>query len=644
MELNSEQQNAKEHHKGNLLIIASAGTGKTTTIVERYVSLVEKRNVNPDEILMTTFTNKAAKDMIMKIKKRTNLVPKYIGTMHSLFLRILRDNEKMAENSDFTLITDEASKKKIVREILVEAKIDARIENVKYFLAWIARFKNRGILAEDLSWERLEEDSQKEFTEEALDDEIMIVKTELKQSVNKIYKLYQAYLKKHRLLDFDEILLLTFKLFNENEEMREKYSNKFKYLMVDEAQDLNIVQMRILELLQNENLCLIGDDCQNIYEWRGSSNKFIFEFNENQKKIFLTKNYRSNEKIISGINKIISKMSFKIDKNLECTREKGENIKIYDFYSLDEEIDSIAFEVKKLIEKGEKEENIAVLFRTNYLGKKIERVFRRNKIPCHLSKTVTFFEREEVKDFISFLKLKVNPYSVIDFERVVLLNPGIGIATVEKIKEIANKDNLSFVEVLDNLESLKLKDYYERALENLKNGLLDFDTSPYVSFMDTLTYGRIISDKYEKELRKLDEKLENLEVLKGWFNGGEFSKDSIKEILDGLIETEKKEKTKDKVILSTIHAAKGLEWKNVFLACCNEKILPYYTDDLTKIKKDSELRLFYVAVSRAKDNLQITYSNKHDWKEFHRSHFLDILGGRLEDEGSELGFVSGDEF
>jgi superfamily I DNA/RNA helicase len=164
--------------------------------------------------------------------------------------------------------------------------------------------------------------------------------------------------------------------------------------------------------------------------------------------------------------------------------------------------------------------------------------------------------------------------------------------------------------------------------------------------METFTYGRLISDRYENEPRKLDDKIENLEVVGSWFKE-EFSKDVIRDILDGLIDAEKREKTDGKVILSTIHAAKGLEWNNVFLACCNEKILPYYTDELSNVKKDSELRLFYVAVSRAKDNLQISYANKHDWKEFKGSGFLGIVGGFGGSEvggGCGGGFVSGDEF
>ena len=233
--------------------------------------------------------------------------------------------------------------------------------------------------------EELEEDKSPEETnksiEEIIEGEIVRVSSATKKLGIKVYKEYQRKLNDSNMLDFDDILLLTYRLFDKNKKMKDYYSNKFKSIMVDEAQDLNVVQRNILELLQRDNLCLIGDDCQNIYSWRGSSNELIFKFDKRHKKIILEDNYRSNKEIIEAVNKIILGLSFKIDKKLRCTREKGEKIKIKEFYSFDEEIDFLVSEAKQLIEDKEKPEEISVLFRTNNLGKKIERLFRMNKIP-----------------------------------------------------------------------------------------------------------------------------------------------------------------------------------------------------------------------------------------------------------------------
>jgi len=268
IKLNKEQIEAINFVSGNLLIIASAGTGKTTTIVERYANLVKNHNYKPSEIMMTTFTNKASKDMIKKIVEKTGSEPPYVGTMHSLFLKMVRSNAKLLSlDPDFTLIHDESDKKKIIRQILSAEKIDNKAENVNYFVRWISRFKNVGVLAENLSENlSIDENINQGIIEEVLDDEIVRVDTTLRKYVNKIYKKYEQELSKRNSIDLDDILLLMFKLLDKNPDIREVYSKKFKAIMVDEAQDLNVVQKNILNLLRNNNLCLIGDDCQNIYE------------------------------------------------------------------------------------------------------------------------------------------------------------------------------------------------------------------------------------------------------------------------------------------------------------------------------------------------------------------------------------------
>ena len=625
IKLNKEQLRAINKLEGDLLIIASAGTGKTTTIVERYINLVKNHGIQPNQILMTTFTNKAAKDMIKKICKKTDKISEYIGTTHSLFLNLLRIHANIIfENPDFTLLTEDKDKVKIIRQILDEKGIDTRKDNIKYFKRWIEKFKNIGVLAENLS-EDIDIEIGQGVVEEEIDADIIHISSNLRKEVNKVYKKYQQYLKKINQIDFDDILLLTHKLLEENEDIKNKYRDQFKNIMVDEAQDLNVVQMKILELLQDNNLCLIGDDCQNIYEWRGSSNKLVFDFEKNKDSIYLKENYRSNQKIISAVNKIIKEVTFKIDKELVCTREEGEDIRIELFDDFEDELDFVITEVKSLLDKGEKKEEIAVLFRINEIGKHVERKFIKNKIPCHLTKSKGFFNREEIKNIISFLKLKVNKNSLIEFERVILLMEGFGKSKVKEFEKISKIEKCSLIDSFKFKNKLKLNIKLSENLNTLNLILKNYSKNPISLFLNNFEYLNKLTKKYKKEPNKLEDKLENIEVLRQLFNNYGNSKEQIKKFLDEMISLEKRENTEDKVILSTIHSSKGLEWKHVFLVCCGEGMLPFYTKSLDKFKKDSELRLFYVAVSRAKDNLVISHSDNFTWRNFKKSKFLEII-------------------
>ncbi|VVB77644.1 ATP-dependent DNA helicase Rep [uncultured archaeon] len=646
LKLNKEQKEAINTTKGNLLIVASAGTGKTTTIVERYVKLIKDKVCNPGEILMTTFTNKAAKDMTEKIAKRTDKLPDYIGTMHSLFLRILRDNSKIFfKNANFTLITDDSEKKKIIKEIIKKENIKASADDISYVVRRIGIFKSLGIFSESLVYNKDNNNEKKSREEKMLEDEIVYVSPEISDKIVLFYKKYQEFLKNSNLLDFDDILLYTLELFVKYPEIKEKYKSKFKVIMVDEAQDLSVVQIKIINHLANDNLCLIGDDSQNIYEWRGSSNELVFQFEKDHKKIILEENYRSTGNIISAVNKTIASMKFKIPKKLRCTKEKGDRIIIEGFEDVGEEIDYIVDNVKD-IQKKVPLHDIAVLVRTNYLGKDIEREFIRNKIPCHLSKSKNFLEREEVKDIIAYLNLIVNPCSAVDFERLIKIFPGVGNVSIEKIKQYAWNNELNFIEVLSKTNGIKINDLVKNALLTVDE-MLKTPGNPVDVFLEKMNYEELLSNKYSDENLKLEDKLENVNLVLDLFseyynvagtasniasnlvntssNSNIGNINIIKNFLDSLIELGKKEKDNNKVKISTIHSAKGLEWRHVFLACCNEKILPYYKDELTNIKRDSELRLFYVAISRAKDNLYITHSLKQKWQFLEASQFLDII-------------------
>ncbi len=625
IKLNEEQINAINTINGNLLIIASAGTGKTTTIVERYINLIKNQGYSPDEIMMTTFTNKATKDMIDKISKKTNKLPVWIGTMHSLFLRILRENASLIlKNPNFTLITDDSEKKKIIRELANKERIKTKADDINYILRRISIFKGFGIFSENLVHDK-ELDSVEGIKkqEELFEDEIIYISSGIENKKVLFYKRYQDFLKNSNLLDFDDILLYTLELFEKYPDIKERYSKMFKAIMVDEAQDLNVVQIRILNHLINNNICLIGDDCQNIYEWRGSSNELVFQFEEKHKKIILEDNYRSTGNIIQAVNKTIKSMKFKIPKKLKCTKEKGDKIIIQGFEDIEEEIDYIIENVKKIKQKEPLHE-IAILTRTNYIGKDIEREFIRNRIPCHLSKSKGFFEREETKDILSYLNLLVNPNSSIDFERLIKILPGVGKGSIIKIQDFVLKNNLNYIETLKKIDSININDQVKYSLRIILDSINE-SGNPIEILLKNINYLKILENKYRNEELKLEDKFENIKLMLDLYVGYSYDIKGIKDFLDSLIEIEKKEKDNNKVKISTIHSAKGLEWKYVFLACCNEKILPYYKDKLTNIKRDSELRLFYVAISRAKEHLYITHSFRHKWQSLEPSQFLEVI-------------------
>lgn len=622
IELNEKQKEAVEYVNGNLLIVASAGTGKTTTIIGRYINMVDNYDFHPDEIMMTTFTNKAALEMINKIKSYTNKISKYAGTMHSIFLKFLRVNSSFLDMSEnFIILNDDNDKRKILKEILRTNGIKDTYENVFYFINKISKFKNRGILAENLDI-NLNELVENNENEEIIDDEIINIDSEIRNKVNFIYKRYQNYLKINNILDFDDVLLYTLKIFEKNPEVLSYYKNKFKAIMVDEAQDLNVVQIRILEMLENNNLCLIGDDCQNIYEWRGASNELVFDFSKNKKTIYLEENYRSKERIIKAVNDTIKEMKFKIDKKLKCSRDIGEDINVSFFHNLNEEILYVSRKVKELLDNGVNENEIAVLFRANYIGNFFEKEFLRNSIPCCLSKAKGFFEKEEIKDFLSFLRLKINPNSEIDFERIVKLADGMSQDKIKLVIEYARNEGTNLVDALSYCDNIFYEKTNEKLIE-LQELIKNVNEKPTVQFFENFNYQKLIEKNYHYDVKRLREKRENIKLIKELYEP--YSDElGIMRFLDSLIDFEKNDKS-SKVILSTIHSAKGLEWRYVFLVCCNEGILPYYKDKLGSVKRDSELRLFYVAISRAKDKLYVSGSHTHNWQEYDPSHFLELV-------------------
>jgi len=522
-------------------------------------------------------------------------------------------------------IINDSRQKKLLKEILSQLKINPSKDNLLYFIHNIEKYKNAGVYAETLKGERIKDFSEENNELEENQGELFIVDPTLEPFLNRVYKAYQKELQNNNELDVDDILLYSLKILEENDNLRAVYKKRYSAIMVDEAQDLNVVQIKILTLIERDNLCLIGDDCQNIYEWRGSSNKLVFDFNQKNKRIFLSENYRSAKKIIEAVNKIISSMDIKIDKELKGTIDEEGSLEIKAFQDFEEEKREITANIKNLIENGVEKKKIAVLYRLNRIGYEFAATLRSEGIYYQLSNSKDLLDREEIRDIVSFLKLKVNPNSRYEFRRCLNLLKGVGKVKIAKFEELAKENNCSLVESLKFLKSLNLNPKTSEELNLLKTGLEDIKHNPLRWFLDSFGYISRMKEEYSEEQDKIEEKQENIGFLIGLFES-KYVPGKLNNFLEELDRLNHMEKEKDAVVLSTVHSAKGLEWDYVFLISCNEKIFPFYKEELKNLKRDSELRLFYVALSRAKKGLSIShYRESETGNTVNRSQFIGII-------------------
>ncbi|MCK5391465.1 MAG: UvrD-helicase domain-containing protein [Deltaproteobacteria bacterium] len=594
--LNDSQQEAVKHPGGPLLVLAGAGSGKTRIITERISYLINKHNVSPSNILAVTFTNKAANEMKQRVarlvqKEARNL---WIGTFHSTCLRILkREINKLDGYSRDFIIYDDADQIKLIKDCMVRLNIGERLLSPKHVRSQIDSAKNKG-LGPDSS---------------ELND--------YDKRVLRIYSLYEVELRKSNALDFGDLLHVTIMLFEKKPEVLQNYQNQFQHILVDEYQDTNHVQYRIVELLSriHKNIFVVGDDNQSIYGWRGADIKNILNFEKdysNTQIIKLERNYRSTKTILEAANKLILQNKNRHDKNLWTENATGDQINYYEARDDKDEAKHVSSQIGiETKNRGYSYKDIAIFFRTNTQSRLIEEELLRSTVPYKIVGGTEFYKRAEIKDILAFLKVITNPSDEISLKRIINVPPrGIGKITVNKLDEIAREKDVPFFDGIQlALEEKLLPSSALVKLEklfNLLTRLIEFpEKNDIVSLINDVLHKTGYLDMLEKE----EERRENIgEILN---LAAEFGKERDKPTLNDFLDNvslasdlDNFSEDADKVTLMTLHSAKGLEFPVVFIIGMEENLIPHFNSTRNG-QVEEERRLFYVGITRAKEKVYL---------------------------------------
>ena len=607
--VNDEQKRAIEHIYGPLLIIAGAGSGKTRVLTYRYAHLVKNYSVSFEKILAITFTNKAANEMKERISKLLNLEvsPKWISTFHSSCVKILRIHGHLIGFKNNFTIYDQSDSAKLIRNCMRENDVDLKQYSPKRFQAHISSLKNMRT-------------SPGEAVENA--ESFFEVK------VAEIYTSYEKKLILSNSMDFDDLLIKTVELLETSDQALDYWSNKFEYIMVDEYQDTNLVQYKLIELLSSKykNLCVVGDSDQSIYAFRGADIRNIQEFEKDFSKatiITLEKNYRSSQKILDIANAVISHNPRKKEKNLWTDNEDGLDVNAIRFGSERDEGKWIGEEISKIINE-DKNNEIAIFYRTNNQSRIFEEELRKLSINYRVVGNVRFYDRKEIKDILSYLNFLVNQDDAVSFERVLNVpKRGIGESTLQKLRDYANSRNISVSNVLEHINEIDtLSDRVIKQLTTFKNLIIELKTHAIKGPSQSIE--KILElTGYKKELIKegtleSQMRIENLEEL--LTSAVEFENlyeeeiddpfHKVRDYLESLaLFTDSDNITnEDNVLLMTLHNAKGLEFPVVFMTGMEENVFPSQRSE-NEFEIQEERRLCYVGMTRAEKKLYLTYSS-----------------------------------
>ena len=604
--LNSEQKKAVEKTQGSLLVLAGAGSGKTRVLTFRILHILYNKLSTPSQILAVTFTNKAANEMKSRIGKFINIPVErmWVGTFHSLSLKILKQHyEEVGLKKNFQII-DTDDQLKLIKNICEIEKIDTKEVSAKFYLNSIDSFKNKGIYPSDL----LENKYRKNDLE-----------------LRKVYKIYQLELLRLNCVDFGDLILFCIKIFQQNKYILNKYQNIFKYIHVDEYQDINPIQQKWIHYLYqgNKNICCVGDDDQSIYSWRGAevSNLLNFEKNfENAQIIRLEQNYRSTKKILNCASKLISKNKGRYGKELWSDNDEGNKIRINGFWETKEESTFVSDKIENLISNKTKLSEISILFRIAAHTRSFEERFINLGLPYKIIGGLRFYERKEIKDIIAYLRLVNNIEDDLAFERIINVpKRGIGKSTLSKISSSARINNTSLFEASREIifkTNSKAKVELYNFIDNMSKWKKIYKNFDHIE----LTKAIIEDSGYLEFIKKEQLNSNNPDNLSRLDNINEFI-ESLKEFenLEGFLEhvslvMENISNTSEETLtLMTMHAAKGLEFDNVFLAGWEEGVFPSQRsiEELGNKGLEEERRLAYVALTRARKNIFITYVNQN---------------------------------
>ena len=635
--LNKAQKEAVLHLDGPLLIVAGAGSGKTKVLTSRIAHIIKEKKAFPNQILSVTFTNKAAKEMqnrVSKILGSAAIGLSWLGTFHSICAKLLRKHASAANlNSNFTII-DTDDQTRLIKNICKAENIDIKQLAPRFILAIIDRWKNKGYYP----------------------SEVIINKKDIyEKTILPLYKIYQQKLTDLNSCDFGDLILHTVKILENYPDIRQIYSNNFKYILVDEYQDTNFIQSKWLSLLseKNKNLCCVGDDDQSIYSWRGAEIKNFLEFDQvykNTKVIRLEQNYRSSQNILSVASNLIANNENRVGKTLTTTMEEGDLVKLNCFKNGKDEAIGISDEIEKKLKKKYSFNNMAILVRAIFQTREFEERFLKIGMPYRILGGTKFYERSEIKDCVAYLRLIHQERDDLAFERIVN-NPkrSIGDTTLKTVHEYAKENGLSLEKasikmIEQNMIKPKTKiglGFFLNSLSKWRNDLLIKKISHIKLLqivLDESGYSAMLKNK--KDIDN-ENRLENIKELLSAMK--EF--DNLESFLEhvSLATSIDQEWDGEKVNMMTMHAAKGLEFDVVFLPGWEEGLFPHQKSIEEKGQNglEEERRLAYVGITRAKKKAIISFSMNRfyqgDWIDSMASRFIEELPEKHLEKNSFFG-------
>jgi len=598
--LNESQSSAVKQTEGPVLILAGAGSGKTTTIVSRLAYLIEQVGIPASNTLTLTFTNKAAKEMKERslAMMNTNAYPPLLCTFHKFGLLFLKFNIHLLGRQNNFVVIDTDDKKRIIKKINSELP-------TPLIASEISRYKN-SLMSPDDAYKQAELFNYKQIAE--------------------VFGEYEKYLNENNLVDFDDLIALTYRLLDENKELAEATSKKYQYIMIDEYQDTNELQLKLLQKLctTHNNICVVGDDDQSIYGWRGANIRNIMEFDEDFEgaKVFkLEENYRSRSPILNVANALIEHNRSRLGKKLIATRGSGDDVSVLNSNDENEESRKIAIKVKKLLDSGVSAKEIAILYRVNVLSRSIEEGLNRAGVAYKLVGGLRFYDRAEIKDLISYIRVITNFHDDFSFKRIANKpKRGLGKASIDKIELAAHANDSSIYEYIKNVPLLELEGLVRKKnAATLKKFITDIEDIAEISknstyeFIDALEDTFHLKDIYKGMQDEADRVL-NMDEFYGLFR--DFVKNnpesSLDEFLNELtLQSEQDQVEGESIYMMSIHASKGLEFEHVFIIGMEEGFLPLVGDgsDL-----EEERRLGYVSFTRAKDTLTLSHAASRFYK------------------------------
>ncbi len=621
--LNKEQKKAVLSTEGPNLIVAGAGSGKTRVLTTRLIHIINQKKAFPNQILCVTFTNKAAKEMqnrvMQHIKGSSNAIP-WLGTFHSISVKILRRHaEALGYKSNFTIL-DTDDQKKLIRNIVKAEDLDAKKFSPQLIMYHIDQWKNKGLLPKDVT----------------IGKSGLVLK-----SILKVYEIYQNKAKDLNAFDFGDLILFCVKLFEENKDIKQIYHLNFKYILVDEFQDTNFIQNKWLNLLvnNNKNICCVGDDDQSIYSWRGAEIKNFLTFDQIYKgcKVFkLEQNYRSTKNILGTASNLISNNSNRVGKNLWSSADDGELVKLNCYRTGKDEAQGISDIIEKKLKKKYSFNEISILVRAIYQTREFEERFLQVGIGYRVLGGIKFYERAEIKDAVSYLRIINQKFDDLALERVIgAPKRGVGESTINQIYTFGKENKLCLEDSIKKLLEIgsikpKIKTSLNRLISMIQKWRKDsinmkhFDLLKLV--LDESGYSSMLKDK--KDLEN-ENRLENLkELLRAMQDY-----DNLQTFLEhvALATSIDQEWEGAKINLMTMHAAKGLEFEVVFLPGWEEGLFPHQKslEEKGDFALEEERRLAYVGITRAKKEAYLSFAMKRayhgDWMDALPSRFINEI-------------------